>query len=157
MFFGRGQLDMLYGDGKLVQIRIGFGHEIDEPCIQSAGSYRLQLFQTRRRLKFQIHIGVLLPETAEGIRSNAAPGRVLGETDAEGARLTPSHAGRTLSRIAYFLKNAPRIVQKQLAGCTQLYAARKAVEKFEADFFLQILNLARKRRLSHSQSTRRTP
>ena len=39
--FGRGQLDMLYRDGKLVQFRIGFWHEIDEPCIQTAGSYGL--------------------------------------------------------------------------------------------------------------------
>jgi len=38
MSFGRGQLDMLDGDEKLVQFRIGFWHEIDEPCIQTAGS-----------------------------------------------------------------------------------------------------------------------
>src|SRR6266436_8551855 len=62
MSFGQGQLDLLPADGKLVQIRIGFGHEIDEPCIQSAGSYRVQLFETRRRLKLQIHIGLLFFE-----------------------------------------------------------------------------------------------
>ena len=46
MSFGQGQLDLLPADGKLVQIRIGLWHEIDEPCIQSAGSYRSQLLQT---------------------------------------------------------------------------------------------------------------
>jgi hypothetical protein len=38
MSFGRGQLNMLCGDEKLVQLRIGFWHEIDEPRIQTAGS-----------------------------------------------------------------------------------------------------------------------
>lgn len=31
MSSGRGQLDMLNGDQKLIQFRIGFWHEIDEP------------------------------------------------------------------------------------------------------------------------------
>ena len=83
MSFGHGQFDLLPADGKLLQIRIGFGHEIDEPCIQSAGPYRIQLFQTRRRLKLQIDVGVLFPESSEGIRSNAVPGRILGEADAQ--------------------------------------------------------------------------
>jgi hypothetical protein len=33
------------------------------------------------------------------------------------------------------LKDASRILQKQLAGWIQLHAAREAFEKFEADFF----------------------
>jgi hypothetical protein len=28
---------MAYGDEKLIQFRVGFWHEIDEPCIQMAG------------------------------------------------------------------------------------------------------------------------
>jgi hypothetical protein len=54
------------------------------------------------------------------------------------------------------LKDPPRILQEQLARCTQLHAAREALEKPEAELFLQIPNLARKRRLSHSQSARGT-
>ena len=38
-FAARGQLDMLPGDGKLVQLHVGFWHEVDESRIQTAGSY----------------------------------------------------------------------------------------------------------------------
>jgi hypothetical protein len=83
MSFGRGQLDMLPANDKLIQIRIGLWHEIDEPCIQAPGSYSVHLLQTRRRLKLQIHIGLLLPKSPEGIWSDAVPGRILGEADAQ--------------------------------------------------------------------------
>jgi hypothetical protein len=46
------------------------------------------------------------------------------------------------------LKNTPRILQEQLAGRTQLHAAREAFEQFEAHLLLQILYLAGKRGLS---------
>ena len=79
MSLGHGQLDMVYSDGKLIQFRVGFRHEIDEPRIQAAGSYSVQLFQTRRRLKLQLRVRLLLPESSEGIRNNAVPGRILEE------------------------------------------------------------------------------
>jgi hypothetical protein len=82
MSLGHGQLDTVYGDGKLVQLRVGFGHEIDEPRIEAAGSYRIQLFQTRRRLKLQFRVRLLIPETPEGIRNSAVPGCIFGEADA---------------------------------------------------------------------------
>jgi hypothetical protein len=65
--------------------------------------------------------------------------------------MTARHAIGAHSRFAHLLKNAPRILQKYLAGCSQLHAARKAFEKFEAEFILQILNLPGKRGLSHVQ------
>src|ERR1700736_1471756 len=77
MSFRDGQLDMLYRDAKLVQFRIGFWHEIDEPCIQTARSYGFKLLQTRRRLKLQFRIGLPLSESPERIRNNAAPGRIF--------------------------------------------------------------------------------
>ena len=83
MSFGHRQLEMVYSDGKLVQFRVDFGHEIGEPCIQAAGSNSIQLFQTRRRLKLQFRVRLLLPEQSEGIRNNAVPGRILGEADAQ--------------------------------------------------------------------------
>ena len=43
------------------------------------------------------------------------------------------------------------------SGYTQLHAARQPIEKFEANFFFQILDLSGERRLSHSQSARCTP
>jgi hypothetical protein len=67
------------------------------------------------------------------------------------------HTGGARRRPADILEDAPRILQKQLAGRTQLHAARHPIKKLEADFFLQILNLTGKRRLRHPQSTRRTP
>ena len=81
--FGQGQFDLLPTDNKLVQIRINLWHEIGEPRVQTAGSNCFQLFQTTRRLKSQIHIGLLLPESPEGIWSNAMPGYILGEADAQ--------------------------------------------------------------------------
>jgi hypothetical protein len=82
MSLGHGQFNTLVGDGKLIQFRVGFWHEIDEPCIQTAGSYGFQLLQTRRRIKLQFRVGLLLAEAPEGIR-NDAPGRILGEADAQ--------------------------------------------------------------------------
>ena len=43
--------DVLVSDGKLIQFRIRFWHEIDEARIQAAGSYGFQLVQTRYRIK----------------------------------------------------------------------------------------------------------
>jgi hypothetical protein len=71
--------------------------------------------------------------------------------------MTASHAIGAHSRFANILKNASRILQKQLAGGTQFHAAREALEKFEAQLLLQILNLARKRRLSDTQPARSAP
>jgi hypothetical protein len=39
MSFEQDQFDLLPADGKLVQIRVGLWDEIDEPCIQTPGSY----------------------------------------------------------------------------------------------------------------------
>src|SRR5262245_47773649 len=100
MSLGYGQLDMVYGDSKSVQFRVGFGHDIDEPCIQAAGPYSVQLFQTRRRLKLQFRVRLLVPESPEGIRDNAAPGRILGKADAQDPRLTASRASRARGRLA---------------------------------------------------------
>jgi hypothetical protein len=83
MSLGHGQLDMLYGDEELVQVRISFWHEIEKPCIQTAGSYRVQLFQTCNGLKLQFRFQLALSESPEGIRNNPVPGRVLGEADAQ--------------------------------------------------------------------------
>jgi hypothetical protein len=71
--------------------------------------------------------------------------------------LAASHARRARRRLADRLKDSPRILQKQLAGCTQLHAARQPIEKLEPDFVLQVLDLPGKRRLSHAQSARCTP
>jgi len=109
MSFGHGELHTLSSDEKLVQFQIGLWHEIEEPYIQTTGSYSFQLFQTRCRLKLQFRVGLLLPESPERIRNNTAPGRILGEPDAQGARLT---ASRTSSCLTYFLKDAPSIFQK---------------------------------------------
>jgi hypothetical protein len=46
---------------------------------------------------------------------------------------------------------------KQLAGCAQLHAARQPIEKFEAEFFFEILDLPGEGRLSHAQSARGAP
>ena len=78
-----GQLDMLYRDAKLVQFRIGFWHEIDKACIQTARSYGFRLLQTRRWLKLQFRIGLLLSESPERIRNNAVPGRIFREPDTQ--------------------------------------------------------------------------
>ena len=69
------------------------------------------------------------------------------------------HAPRELraGSVAYLLEDASRILQKQLASWIQLHAAREPVEKLEADFFFQILNLARKRWLGDAQPARRAP
>jgi hypothetical protein len=142
MSFRDGQLYMLYRDAKLVQFRIGFWHEIDKPCIQTAGSYGFKLLQTRRWLKLQFRIGLLLSESPERIWNNAAPRRIFCEPDAQRPRKTASHSGGAPARLVYLLEDAPRILQEQLASRTQLHAARQAVEKFEAQFILQIMNLA---------------
>lgn len=73
---------MLSGHEKVVQFRIGWRHEIDKPDIQTTGSYRLHLDQTRLRLKLQFGVGLPLPESPEGIRNHAAPGGILSEPDA---------------------------------------------------------------------------
>ena len=65
MSFGHGQFDMVYGDAKLVQLPVGFWHEIDESCVQTTRSYSLQLLQTRRGLKLQFRVRLLLPESPE--------------------------------------------------------------------------------------------
>ena len=78
-----GRANSMYGDGKLVQFRVDIRHEIEKPCIQAAGSYGIQQFQARRRLKLQHCVGPLLSESAEGIRDNAAPGRILCEPYAQ--------------------------------------------------------------------------
>jgi hypothetical protein len=46
--------------------------------------------------------------------------------------LTPSHAISARSGFAHSMKNAPCILQKQIAGWTQFHASREAFEKFEA-------------------------
>src|SRR6202023_1987674 len=97
MPLGQGQFYMLVSDGELIQFRVGFWHEIDKPGVQAARSYGFHLVQTRRRMKLQFRVGLLLPEAPEGIRNNTAPGRILGEPDAQGARSTTSHASRTRS------------------------------------------------------------
>src|SRR4029077_7538632 len=86
-----GQLDMLHRDAKLVQFRIRFRHEIDEPCIQTARSYGFILCQTRRWLKLQLCVGLLLSESPERIRNNTAPGRIFREPDTQRPRTTASH------------------------------------------------------------------
>ena len=85
MSFRDGQLDMLFRDAKLVQFRIGFWHEIDEPCIQTHSQilYGFKLLQTRRRLKLQFRIGLLLSGIAGKIRNNATPGRIFREPDTQ--------------------------------------------------------------------------
>jgi hypothetical protein len=85
------------------------------------------------------------------------PGCTLGEADAQRPRSTASHARRPLGRFADRLKDVPCILKKELAGRTQLHAARKTIEKFEAEFVLQIHDLSGKSRLSYTQSLRRTP
>jgi hypothetical protein len=75
--FWHGQVDMLRRDEKLVQFRIGFWHEIEEPRIQKARSYNLYPFQTRCRLKLQFRVGLLLTEPPEGIWNNTTPGSTL--------------------------------------------------------------------------------
>src|ERR1700745_3787057 len=70
MSFWRCQFNVVYSDGELVQFRIGFGHEIDEPRIQAAGPYSLQLFRTRCRTKLQFRVGLVRPKSPEGIRDN---------------------------------------------------------------------------------------
>jgi hypothetical protein len=97
-----------------------------------------------------------LPKSPEGLWNHAPPRRVLGESDAQGPRTTAGHAAGALSRFVHLLENAPRILQEQLAGGTQLHAARETFKKFEAELRLQILNLAGKRWLSHVQPARRT-
>jgi hypothetical protein len=72
MSFWHGQLEMLRSDGKLVQFRIGFWHEMEEPRIQKARSCSLSLCQTRCRLKLQFRVGLLLPEPPEGVWNNTA-------------------------------------------------------------------------------------
>ena len=108
-------------------------------------------------MELQFRVGLLLPEAPERIRNNTVPGRVLGEPDAQCSRATASHAACARSGVAYLLKDAPSILQKQLSGWIQLHPARQAFEKLEADFFFQILNLARKRWLGDAQSARRAP
>jgi hypothetical protein len=71
--------------------------------------------------------------------------------------MAASHAAGARRRFIYLMKNTPRIFQELLARRTQLHAARKTFEKFEADFLFQILNLARKRWLGDAQSARRAP
>ena len=64
--------------------------------------------------------------------------------------MTASDATGTRSRFVHLLEDAPRILQEELTGRTQLHAARETFEEFEAYFLLQILNLAGKRRLGYS-------
>ena len=46
MSFGGGEFDTLNGDEQLVQFRIGLWHKVNEPCVQTTGSYSLYLFGT---------------------------------------------------------------------------------------------------------------
>jgi hypothetical protein len=52
-----------------------------------------------------------------------------------------------------FLKNAARIIEKQLSGLTYLHATRKTVKESKTNFLLQILDLARERGLSNAQAS----
>ena len=109
----RGQLDMLRGYEKLVQVRVGFWHEVDESCIQTAGP---DGFYTRRWLKLEFGVGLQLPKPAKGFRNHAPPTRILSETDAQRARPAIRNATGARGRITYFLKNTARILQEQLTG-----------------------------------------
>ncbi len=83
MSFGRCQLDMLDGDEKLVQIRIGFWHEVDESRIQTAGPDSLYLLHARGWPKLEFGVRLQLPKPPKGFRDHSSPARILGETDAQ--------------------------------------------------------------------------
>ena len=101
-------------------------------------------------MELQLGVRLPFPEPPQGVRDDAMPGGVFREAYAQRPRLTAGHPGSARSSLIHLLENAPRIFQEQFAGRAQLHATREALEQFEADFVFQILNLTRKRRLSHT-------
>jgi hypothetical protein len=71
--------------------------------------------------------------------------------------LTACDASSTRRRFVYILKNTPRIFQEQFPSRTQFHSARQTLEKLEAHFPFQILNLPGKSRLRYVQPPRGTP
>ena len=102
-------------------------------------------------MELQFGVRLPLPELPQGIRDDAVPGGVFGKADAQRSRLTAGHPRGASSCFIHLLKNAPRIFEEQLAGCTQFYATRQALEQLKSDFAFQILNLTGKRGLRHVQ------
>src|SRR5260370_11836095 len=111
MSCGRGQLDMLPGDEQLVQVRVGFWHEVDESSIQTAGPDGFYLFHTRRWLKLDFCVGLHLPHPPTPFRNHTPPTRILGEPDAQRAGPAIRNTSGARGRVTYFLKKTARILQ----------------------------------------------
>src|SRR4029077_17658159 len=125
--------------------------------VQSSGLHCMNLLQRTHRLELQLSCRLLLPELAERIGSHPMPGYAFHEPSLQCPRLPSGHALRAHGGLANLLKNLAGILEKQSACLADLYAAWKSLEEFETDLLLQLLNLARKRRLSHAKTLCSSP
>src|SRR3984893_15708138 len=106
-------------------------------------------------MKHEFHVWVATSEFAKHIDDRAMPGHRRGDPDSKRTRLAKGHPFGASPRLVDVVQDTSRVAQEQFPRRAQSNATRQSVEEEKPDLLLQILDLARQRRLRNMEPHRR--